>query len=294
MAESFDAKGAKVRKGAQRKPLILFVSLCVEAFPPLSATASSGNPPKNGTLEDMKFGKWLGLVLALGFVCTTAAEAQFSVYGEYTATRLSGLKCLDLNNFCSGNSSNSEGASGSTSSNSHVNVTGGWGGVTYDFKTIGPARLGIDLRAGEGHSNKSATSFGGGDGATTTQNVLAGVKATFHTPFKALRPYAQVSAGWARSNVAEPFGCAPTSNPAVCQPTVPFSGNPIPPRTYDNFIQYQGLIGLDIKIFPILDLRLPELALGNMNMVGGSSTAVATSVGVKSASVGIVLHIPSF
>lgn len=231
----------------------------------------------------MKFGKLAGLVLALGVVCGPVAHAQVSVYGMYQASRLSGMPCQDPQNLCSGTGSNSEGLSLSGGNSSHVNVTGGWGGITYDFRNVGPVRLGIDLRAGEGHSNKSGTSYAGGADATSTQNVLAGVKGTFHTPISALHPYVQVSAGWARSNAAEPFG---TTNSSTF---VPYA-----PRRYDNFVMYEGFAGLDIRTFPWLDVRLPEVGIGNMNLVGGAGTATTSSIGVKSISLGIVLHLPSF
>lgn len=229
----------------------------------------------------MKFGKLLLAVLALGMVCSGAAQAQFSVYGEYQATRLSGMKCLDPQGYCSGAGSNAEGAITYTGygNNSHVNTTGGWGGITYDFKNVGPVRLGLDLRAGEGHSNKSGTSYGGGNDATGSQFVLAGLKGTFHTPIKIIKPYAQVSVGWARTNAAESLAAG----------TDPHTH----PRTYDSYVAYEGLIGLDIKIFPIMDLRLPELGIGNLNMVGSSSTATTSSVGIKSIGLGIVFHIPA-
>jgi hypothetical protein len=230
----------------------------------------------------MKFGKLLFVVLALGLVCCGAAQAQLSVYGVYQATRLSGMKCEDTKGVCSGPVSNAEGASGAVGvgANSHVNTTGGWGGITYDFKTVGPVRLGVDLRAGEGHSNKSGTAYSGGDNATTTQDVLVGLKGTFHTPIKMIKPYAQVSAGWARSNAAEQFATPNVNGTMV--------------RQYDNFVQYKAFIGMDIKIFPILDLRLPELGLGNMNTVGTTGSGLTTnSLFTKSVALGIVFHLPA-
>ncbi|MDE1156450.1 MAG: hypothetical protein PW735_12080 [Acidobacteriaceae bacterium] len=239
----------------------------------------------------MKFGKWLVVFFALGWVCSGAAQAQFSVYGLYQASRLSGMKCNDTANLCSGPVSNAEGSGGTTSSSSHVNFTGGWGGVMYDFKTVGPARLAIDVRGGEGHSNKSGTSYAGGDNATTFQSALAGLHATFHSPIRSVKPYAEFAVGWSRTNAAEQFaeGAGQSGDPGVTGFT------PVHPRTYDNFFVYEGMVGLDIKILPIMDLRLPELEIGNMNMIGTQgSGATTTSMPVKSAALGLVFHIPSF
>ncbi|MDE1160970.1 MAG: hypothetical protein PW792_03370 [Acidobacteriaceae bacterium] len=223
----------------------------------------------------MKFGRIVGLGLAL--LGCAAAHAQLSIYGTYTASRHTGLTCLDSQNECSGTENNAAG-----DHSSRINLTGGWGGVSYDWKKYGPAMIGFDLRAGEGHANRSATSSAGGAGATASQNVLAGVKASFHTPIHALKPYAQVSAGWARSNLTEPFGTTTVS---------PTSDSPVPPAKYDNFFQVEGFVGADIKIFPVLDLRIIELGIGNMNRLGNGSGA--SSVGVMSAGVGVVFHFPS-
>lgn len=214
----------------------------------------------------MIFRKSVGALFALFFVMGAGvARAQFGVYGSYSATRLSGMTCLDPQGLCS-------------SPNGKVNTTGGWGGVFYDFKSYGPVRFGVDLRGGEGHSNKSAVSSAGGADATATQNVMGGVRASFHTPFRILKPYVEGAAGWGRSNVTEPFGTTTSANSIV------------PPRQYDHFLEYAGYAGLDVKIFSIMDLRLVELGIGNMNRLGSGNGA--SSVGTMSAGVGIVFHLP--
>jgi len=232
------------------------------------------------TLDNMNFGRLLGLFLVLGCVCGTAANAQFSVYGEFSVNRLGQIKCYDPQQLCSAQQSNATGGTSTGQAYDSVNVVGGWGGVSYDWKKFGPALVGFDLRAGEGHSNKSATSSAGGANATGYQGVLGGVKASFRTPIKSVKPYAQFSMGWARSNASEPFGTSSTT-----------TSSPVPPRVYDNFIQYEGFAGLDIKILPILDLRLPEVGIGEMSRVGsGQGTS---SFGVKTVALGIVFHLPA-
>lgn len=214
----------------------------------------------------MNLRKSVGLLFGLFVLCGLQAQAQFGIYGTYTANRLSGLTCFDPQGQCS-------------SPNGVVNLTGGWGGAYYDWKTYGPARFGLDLRAGEGHSNKSASSSAGSANATSSQNVLAGVRASFHTPIHVLKPYAEVAAGWGRSNVTEPFGAATA-----------VAGSPVPPRVYDQFVEYEGFAGLDIKLFPVLDLRLVELGLGNMNRLGSGQGP--GSVAIKSIGLGVVFHLP--
>jgi hypothetical protein len=228
----------------------------------------------------MNLWKSCGLFLVL-VLSSAVAHAQFSVYGEYSVNRLGQIKCLDPMLYCSSNQSNAEGGVVNPSQNDSVNLEGGFGGVSYDWKKFGPALIGFDLRAGEGHSNKSAVSGAGGENATGYQGVLGGVKASFHTPIKILKPYAQFSMGWARSDATEPFGTTevlPTS--------------PVPPRVYDHYIQYEGFVGLDVKIVSFLDLRLPELGIGEMGRLGSSSGTGTNSFGVKTVALGIVLHLP--
>jgi hypothetical protein len=209
----------------------------------------------------MSFGKWFGVVL-LGLGCSIAAHAQLGVYGIYSATGFSGIQCYDPTGQCS-------------SANGHVNPSGGWGGVFYDFRNFGPVRLGADVRAGALHSNKSAVTSAGGGDITTSHSVLGGVRGTVRTPFNWLRPYGQFSLGWTRSDV---------SDPTLTQVNGEYE------HTFNNFLQYEVFAGADIRLLPYVDLRAVELGIGNMNRVGnGTGTS---SVGVKSIGAGIVVRFP--
>ena len=151
----------------------------------------------------------------------------------------------------------------------------------YDFRNIGPMRLGVDFRGGTMHSNKSATSSAGGNNTTGLDNALLGVRGSFHTPISWLNPYAQISAGYARSNATLPIYTGLVT-------TTPL------PRTEDNFLMYEGFVGLTIHIFPMIDLRPVELGIGNMNRFGSSSTEDGpSSIGVKSIGASVVFHLPS-
>jgi hypothetical protein len=220
----------------------------------------------------MRFCKSLSVVVfgLLGLGCAAAAHAQAGVYVGYQATQLSGITCFAVAPVvCS-------------STGGKVNPAGVQAGVYYDFRNIGPMRLGLDFRGGTMHSNKSATSSAGGGDTTVLDNALLGVRGSFHTPISWLSPYVQVSAGYARSNATLPFGESLTT-------TTPL------PRTEDNFVMYEGFAGLTIHIFPMIDLRPVELGIGNMNRIGNSGASLdgQSSIGVKSIGASVVFHLPS-
>lgn len=218
--------------------------------------------------------KWLAAVcVALAGV---SAHAQFGVYGMYQGTTLSNITCQDPQGTCS---AQNQGPSG-TSKTDNVHPLASFGGVYYDFFRLGPVRLGADFRAGEMHSNKSAVFYGGGDGATTAQSFLGGVRGSFHTRYSWLKPYVQASAGWARSDAAV-LPPNYTQNPAVNQP-----------RLFNHYVQYEGFAGADVRLLPILDLRAIEVGIGNMNLIGPANGSLTTSIGVRSIGAGIVLHMP--
>jgi hypothetical protein len=165
-----------------------------------------------------------------------------------------------------------------------VNPAGWQAGGYYDFRNVGPVRLGIDFRGGAQHSNKSATSSAGGNDSTVLDNALLGVRGSFHTPISWLTPYVQMSAGYARSNATLPFGARGISSGAT----------PLP-RIEDNFLEYEGFVGLAIHVFPMIDLRPIELGIGNANRIGNSGASLdgPASIGVKSIGASVVFHLPS-
>jgi len=219
----------------------------------------------------MRFCTRLVVVLfgLLGLGGAAAAHAQAGVYLGYQATQLRGITCFEPAPVpCS-------------STGGKVNPAGYQAGAYYDFHNFGPMRFGVDLRGGTMHSNKSATSSAGGKDTTVLNNVLLGVRGSFHTPLTWLSPYVQVSAGYARSNATLPFGESQM--------------NPPQPRLEDNYIMYEGFAGLSIHIFPMLDLRPIEVGIGNMNRVGNSGAVVdgPSSVGILSIGGSVVFHMPS-
>jgi hypothetical protein len=202
---------------------------------------------------DMSLSKVLGLVV-VGLGMGVAAHAQVGVYGTYSASKLSGITCF------------ATAPAACSSGGGVVSPSGLQAGLYYDFKTYGPIRLGGDVRYGSFHSNKSAAGTTGGKNATTANTVLAGVRATFKTPFVPLKPYLEGMGGWTRSDVTEAA------------------------HTYDNFAQYEVFAGADIKVLPVIDIRAIELGIGNMNRFGTGSGQ--SSVMVKTIGAGIVFHLP--
>ncbi len=225
-------------------------------------------------LGDMRFCRSLVVVL-FGLGCAAAAQAQLGAYVGYQATQLSGITCFDPQGQCS-------------SPGGKVNPIGVQAGAYYDFRNIGPMRLGVDFRGGELHASKSATSSAGGPDTTELYNALLGVRGSFHTFFPWLGAYVQMSAGYARSNATLPVNTGCSSSEGCVNITTPL------PRTEDNFLMYEGFGGLTVRLAPWLDLRAIELGIGNMNRFGSSSADDGpASIGVKSIGASFVFHMPS-
>ena len=221
--------------------------------------------------------KAVGLGLTAFLCLAGAAHAQLGVYGMYEGTDVTNVTCLALQATPSEQCSSPNGA---------VKPFGGVGGAYYDFKTFGLVRLGIDARGEFLHANKSAADSTGQSGATRLHGALGGVRASFHTRYNWLKPYAEVGVGWVNSNVTEPSCLTNTGITPACGGG---SFNPTP-RKFDNFLKYEGLVGVDIRVFPIVDLRPIELGIGEMNRVGTGNGD--SSLGVKSIGAGLVFHLP--
>jgi hypothetical protein len=212
------------------------------------------------------------VVVLIGLGSAVAAQAQLGLYVGYTADRITGVTCFAIapGQCATGTAAGAQGP---------ARPSGILGGVYYDFRNVGPVRLGLDLRGGDLHSNKSATSSAGGTDAIGYDNVLLGVRGSIKTKYTWLTPYAQVSAGYARSNVTEPTG---TQSPGSLLPNAQ--------RYEDNFLMYEGFVGMDIHVFSTIDLRPVELGIGGMNRIGSGNGP--SSLGIQTISAGIVLHLP--
>jgi hypothetical protein len=210
----------------------------------------------------MIFRKAVLVLAAVAAVTTVSAHAQLGVYGEFTVNRLSNIASSPL-------APPPIPASGAASNT--VDPLGGTGGIYYDFLKLGPVKLGADLR-GSILTTKRGAYVNFNAGGARIYSTLGGVRAAFHTPLAPLKPYIQVSAGLGRSD----YGLSnTTTNPP---------GHII---LYNNF-EYEGLAGLDIKLLPILDWRVAELAYGGLASFGTNSH----NYPIKQVSMGFVFHLP--
>ncbi len=187
----------------------------------------------------------LSLLLALLFTAA-AAHAQAGLYGTISVSRLTNITYT----------------SGSTTvTNAQINPLGGTVGIYYDFKNLGPIRLGVDGRGSVERDNR---------GAYATSNVFGshldtiegGLRADIHVPITMLRPYVEGTAGLARTNYGTQFNLS-------------------------NDLCYHGYAGLDLKVLPLLDIRAAEFGIGSISGSNPSRNYPEATI-----STGIVLHLP--
>ncbi|SNS79840.1 Opacity protein [Granulicella rosea] len=182
------------------------------------------------------------------------AHAQLAAYGNVTVGRLSGIQKDSQPSYPLVNS---------------IAPIGGGGGVYYDFHNVGPMRLGADLRFSDISTKQGALGYAQGTGGRVYSSLL-GARGSFKTRYQALKPYVQASAGLGRTDYGH---------------LIDSSGKPY---IKSNF-QYQVAAGLDLKIAPILDIRLPELTYGGLDPFGTNGH----NYPLMTVSAGIVFHLPS-
>jgi hypothetical protein len=207
----------------------------------------------------MIFRKAVLFVAAFAIATTASAHAQFGAYGMFTVNRLSNIASSPLP------------PTATDLANARANTVdplGGTGGVYYDFMKLGPVKLGADLRGSILTTKRGAyVNFNGG--GAHIYSALGGVRASFHTPIASLKPYIQASAGLGRSD----YGLFTQGSGQVV--------------IHNNF-QYEGLVGLDIKLLPILDWRVAELGYGGLDPFG----TYGHNYPIKQVSMGFVFHLP--
>ena len=230
----------------------------------------------------MSFRKFVVLVSLSLLGAVGRLHAQAGVYVGFSATDFSGITCLAVAGCSNGTPTLQQGS---------VKPTGLLLGGYYDFKTFGKIRVGADVRYNHDGANKSAADGAGGENSMSAQTVLGGVRGSyvFGQHYRWLRPYAQMSLGRTSSNVTEP-SCVTTSGTGGTLLCSGLSSNT--PRKMDSFFRYEAFAGADIRIFSILDLRLVEVGIGNMNRIGSGTSGTSSSVGVKSIGAGVVFHLP--
>jgi len=175
------------------------------------------------------------------------AAAQLGAYGLFDGTRISNL--TGQPSVVTGQKLNS------------TSPVGGVLGVFYDFRNVGPVRVGVDLRGSLLQTKRGADADFLGAG-THINSFLGGVRVSFHSPIKLLqlKPYLQASAGLGRSD----FGLSPNLS---------------------NGFEYHGYAGVDIKLLPILDWHAVELGYGGIDGNGHNYP-------LASVSTGFVVHLP--
>ncbi len=208
----------------------------------------------------------LSATLLLGV--SLGARAQLGVYGTVSTERVTGVNCL---------TDATQTVPTTCSSEDRVDrATGAGGGAYYDFMTFKGARIGADIRGDIQKSNKSASTTLAGSNALRMDEAMGGVRASFTFHKNELKPYAEGAIGWNRRTSGQ---CPAGATSQSCEAT----GT----ATRDNFIAYRAYFGLDIAILPFMDIRLPEVSIGQN--IGRNGTA---SNLVEGASVGVVFHLP--
>lgn len=173
------------------------------------------------------------------------AAAQVAVYGMFDGTRISNL-----------NGTPSVITGQTLKSTSPV---GGIVGVSYDFRNVGPVRVGVDVRGSLLHTKRGADADFLGAG-TRINSLLGGVRVSFHTPIRLLKPYVEGAAGLGRSD----FGLS---------------------RNLSDGLEYHAYAGLDVKLLPVVDFRAVELGYGGLDANGRNYP-------LTSVSTGFVFHLP--
>jgi hypothetical protein len=205
------------------------------------------------------------VVLLAASLFAVSAHAQLAGYATLTVSRMSSLKTspyaaqLDKNLV-----------------DDSINPLGATLGAYYDFRTLGPFRLGVDARTQLLTTKQGAESGYNGIGGRV-HSYLGGVRGTFHV-YKAFDGYVQGSAGLGQSD----YGFAPALIYAV-------DGQPNQPKAHvilKNNVEYHVFAGLQLHVLPYADWRVFEAGYGALS--GGGHTYPLPSV-----STGVVFHLPT-
>ena len=200
------------------------------------------------------------------------AEHQSGIYGMVTAQNLGSLTYASV-----GNSTSNTVVTHTDGSFSPI---GGTFGGFYDFKTIGRVRLGADVRGSITSSIHGADPTAAGSGGRL-YTAMGGVRASFPAHYKLLAPYVQGSFGFARTDSAG-YQLKGTNPPG--QVNALADGQVV----IEHGFAYQALAGLDLKVFPLVDIRIAEFGIGGLSGVQSQpGSHLLQSVGV-----GLVFHLP--
>jgi hypothetical protein len=201
----------------------------------------------------------LSLALTSVLLAAATAHAQLSAYGTVTVKEMKDIPYTQ----------------GTTNyTNGSFDPVGATGGIFYDFRKVGPVRLGVDVRGSILNSTQGAyTAFNAGGGHLSSG--LGGVRVSFHTPFLAVHPYVEGMVGAARTNFGTQFNNSLATSGLSNQTGVLLSTH----------LEYDAFAGVDISIIPLLSFRAVELGYGAVE-------ANSHTYPLQSVSTGIVFHLP--
>ena len=198
-------------------------------------------------MEVMSFRKLLPLFAVLKILLSPAAHAQFGVFGTVTGERIGSVSCTQ----------NTGAASNCTSGSTTDKPYGSNFGAYYDFRSLGPVRLGVVARGGVLNTNKDPGNNTSSTDLIREYTVMGGLHGSTGTPIKFLRPFGEVVAGYSK------FG---------------------PVYAYNTYTKFEGVLGVDVPIASFVDIRAIELGAGALF---GSGTHGTQSIGA-----GLVFHTP--
>lgn len=207
------------------------------------------------------------LLAVLPLALASLAHAQGAVYGMVTAQNLGSLTYSTVGNGTANTLV--------TKTDGSFSPIGGVGGAYYDFRNIGHVRLGVDLRGSIASSSHGADPTSAGSGGRL-YTAMGGLRATFPTRYKLLAPYLQGSVGLARTD----GGRTPS---ASFNGALPLQNGRI---VIDHGVAYQGFAGLDLKVLPLMDIRIFELGIGAISGITNQPGAHL----LESVGVGVVFH----
>lgn len=163
--------------------------------------------------------------------CAPALHAQLGLYATVTGERTSGITCVDPQKTCASN----DGA---------VRPYGTTFGAYYEFRSLGPVRLGVDARGSITNTNKPADYYNASTDKDRHYAALGGLRISSGSLLFHMRPYAGVDGGFARLNV-DGF-------------------TQVPAKDYRNYTQVQGSVGIEVPLFSGIELRPIEFTGGEI------------------------------
>ena len=157
----------------------------------------------------------LATLMLCATLCAVSAHAQFAVYGMGNAGRLSGFNSIYATN----------GSSTTLNTAGNFWAYGGTLGAYDNFLSLGPVKLGGDLRGFIQSSSSTHNTYG-----NQLRGALIGPRLALSLPLIPFKPYVQADFGAVSTNYGQ--NSSRTGNFA-----------------------YQVQLGADFTIFPHLDLR---------------------------------------